>query len=143
VKTNRLTPRETTIWQAVKAFKEVVFARIESDIQQASGLSGAEFGVLSRLQDLGNGKLSQQALKESMGWHKARLSHQLTRMEGRDLVQRVPLGRSVVVVILPEGDKALTLARPAHVQAIRKHLVRKVTREEADALLSAFEKLSR
>jgi hypothetical protein len=36
---------------------------------------GADFGILSRLEDFGKEKLIQQDLAASLGWHKTRLSH--------------------------------------------------------------------
>jgi hypothetical protein len=43
---------------------------VESEIEAAKGLSGADFGILSRLEDLGGGKLDQRDLLASLGWHK-------------------------------------------------------------------------
>lgn len=73
-----------------------VLARVGSDIEKGSGLSGADFGVLSRLEGLGRGSLRQQELADSMVWHKSRLSHQLTRMQQRGYLERSPAatGRS-------------------------------------------------
>ena len=55
-------------------------------LAQATGLSGPEFGVLSRLAALGKGEMRQQALASVMAWDKSRLSHQLTRMQERALI---------------------------------------------------------
>ena len=63
-------------------------SRVGRDIAEATGLSGPDFGVLSRLVDLGQGAMRQQVLAESMGWDKSRLSHQLTRMQEKGLVER-------------------------------------------------------
>src|ERR1700760_4488851 len=44
-----LSPRELRIWHAFLAMGEEVLERVGRDIAQATGLSGPEFGVLSRL----------------------------------------------------------------------------------------------
>lgn len=139
---HRLSPRETRIWSAVKNLSDTVLVRIQADIERASGLSGADFGVLSRLEDLGSGKLIQQDLATSMGWDKSRLSHHLTRMQKRKLVEREPQGRGVLVVMLAAGRAALKVARPAHAESLRKHLLKKLTHDQAETLLTVFSKIS-
>jgi len=81
--TKLLSPRELRVWHAFQLMSEDVLVRVGRDISQATGLSGPEFGVLSRLAAIGNGEMRQQALAKVMGWDKSRLSHQLTRMNER------------------------------------------------------------
>lgn len=121
---------------------DVVFSRVESEIEAASGLSGAEFGVLSRLDDLGGGLLGQGELAASLRWQKSRLSHQLTRMEKRDLIARDLHGREVDVRMRRRGRDALEAARPAHARALRTYLTKRLSSAERETLLTAFAKLS-
>jgi hypothetical protein len=44
-----LSPQELRVWHAFRLMHEDVPARVGRDIAQATGLSGPEFGVLSRL----------------------------------------------------------------------------------------------
>ncbi|WP_299570963.1 MarR family winged helix-turn-helix transcriptional regulator [uncultured Williamsia sp.] len=119
-----LDPREVAIWHAFKRVGEQVSTAVERDILAASGLTGPEFGVLTRLVDLGDGRLRQQELATSMRWDKSRLSHQVTRMQKRDLVSRDTVDASTVMVeITDTGRAALRPARPAHARAIRAHLL--------------------
>src|ERR1700761_9468719 len=83
-----LSPRELRIWHAFMFMGEDVLGRVGRDIAQATGLSGPEFSVLSRLAAIGKGEMRQQDLASVMGWEKSRLSHQLTRMQERELVER-------------------------------------------------------
>ena len=62
-----LSPRELRVWYAFRLMHEDVLGRVGRDIMQATGLSGPEFGVLSRLAALGNGEMRQQALAGMMG----------------------------------------------------------------------------
>ncbi len=78
-----LSARELKIWHAFKHLEEDVLSRVGRDLAEASDLSGPEFGVLSRLVDLGEGELRQQKLAASLRWDKSRLCHQLTRMPER------------------------------------------------------------
>lgn len=130
-----LTMDEATLFHVFKLAGEVVMAGITKDITAATGLSGPDFGVLSRLQDLGHGELRQNDLAASMRWDKSRLSHQLTRMEARKLLRRRPMeGKGVMVVLAAGGRKALLDARPAHAAAIRKHLLTPLDAEQRKAL---------
>ncbi len=74
--TKLLSPRELRVWHAFQLMSEDVLVRVGRDISQATGLSGPEFGVLSRLAAIGNGEMGQQALARVMSWDKSRLSHQ-------------------------------------------------------------------
>jgi DNA-binding MarR family transcriptional regulator len=117
---------------------------VEHDIAEVNGLSGPDFGVLSRLADLGEGELRQQDLATSMRWDKSRLSHQLTRMEGRDLTTRRPAdAKGVIVGMTAKGRKALAAARPVHARSIRRHLLAKLSARQRQQLLAACELLRR
>jgi DNA-binding MarR family transcriptional regulator len=115
---------------------EAVLSQVGHDVTEATGLSAADYSVLSRLVDLGNGQLRQRELAFAMGWDKSRISHQLTRMQGRSLLTRskTPEGGSQVV-ITPAGRKALDRARPVHALAVRRHLIERLTSEQAAAIL--------
>ena len=97
---------------------EDVMARIGRDIAAATGLSGPDFGILSRLAGCGNGELRQQTLAESMGWDKSRLSHQLTRMQERELIERREAETRVVIVVLTRHGREKLEAARAHSRAI-------------------------
>ncbi|WP_328858413.1 MarR family transcriptional regulator [Williamsia herbipolensis] len=138
----RLTSTELALWHQFKLVGEKVNAAVERDILAASDLTGPEFGVLTRLVDLGDGTLRQGELAMSMRWNKSRLSHQITRMEKRGLVTRTAEGSSVVTVgITDTGERALRPARPAHATSIRAHLTEKLTADQRAALASILESL--
>ena len=115
---------------------EDVLGRVGRDIAKATGVSGPEFGVLSRLAALGKGELRQQALSEMMGWDKSRLSHQLTRMQQRRLIQRRPTeGKGVLVVLTERGRAALDAARPIHADSVRRNLLSRLSSEQIDTIV--------
>jgi DNA-binding MarR family transcriptional regulator len=131
-----LTTRELRLWHAWESFSEAVISRVGHDVTQATGLSAADYGVLSRLIDLGNGQLRQRELAVAMGWDKSRISHQLTRMQGRKLLTRSKTAENGSrVAISPAGRKAVDRARPVHALAVRRHLIERLTSEQAAAIL--------
>ena len=109
---------EMSLWHAWKLAADTVRARIAADITAAAGLSDADFGVLTRVAEAGGGRMRQNVLAESMGWHRSRLSHQLTRMEQRGLLTR----HRVEVQLTGTGRDRVKAARPVHAAAVRRHL---------------------
>ena len=131
-----LSPQELRVWHAFKLMGEDVMSRVGRDIAEATGLSGRVFGVLSRLAGIGKGEMRQQALAECMGWDKSRLSHQLTRMQERELVERRDAGKRVVLVVLtPHGQKMLELARPVHAESVRRNLLSRLSAEQTATIV--------
>src|SRR5215472_2053670 len=129
--TKPLSPQELRVWHAFKLMGEDVMGRVERDIAQATGLSGPDFGVLSRLANCGQGDMRQQTLAESMGWDKSRLSHQLTRMKERGLVERHKADERVVLVVLTKhGREKLKAAWPIHAGSVRRNLLARLNQEQ-------------
>ncbi|HVT98084.1 MAG TPA: MarR family transcriptional regulator [Acidobacteriaceae bacterium] len=135
-----LSPRELRIWYAFRMMGEDVLARVDRDIALASGISGPDFAVLSRLAAFGQGQMRQQELGRSLGWDKSRLSHHLTRMQERALIERQPgaatgNGQGVLVVLTQAGREKLDAARPAHADSIRRHLLSRLTADQIDTII--------
>ena len=131
-----LTPQELRVWHAFMLMHEDVLGRVGRDIAKATGLSGPEFGVLSRLSGPGKGAMQQQALARLMGWDKSRLSHQLTRMQERGLVERQRTdGKTVMVVLTQPGREKLDVARPVHAESVRRNLLSRLSQEQIDTMV--------
>jgi DNA-binding MarR family transcriptional regulator len=120
--TEPLDAEEMALWHAWKLAADTVRARIAADITAAVGLSDADFGVLTRVAELGGGRMRQNALAESMGWHRSRLSHQLTRMEQRGLLTRRGVDGGVEILLTSAGRERAQAARPVHAAAVRRRL---------------------
>lgn len=140
----RLQADELAVWSAVKHLSEQALARVGAEIERETGLSGADFGILSRLEDLGGGELAQRDLALSLGWHKSRLSHQLTRMEARELVVRrqADEARGVLVLITVEGRERIAAARPVHAGAVRRHLLDHLDAHERAVIVAVAARLA-
>ena len=131
-----LSPHELRVWHAFRLMHEDVLGRVGRDIAQATALSGPEFGVLSRLAACGEGEVRQQVLASMMDWDKSRLSHQLTRMQERALIQRRRTGgKTVLVAITKLGREKLDAARPIHAASVRRNLLSRLTQEQIDTIV--------
>lgn len=125
------------LWTLWKAAHEKVESSVIAAATAASDLTDAEIAVLLRL-DAAGGTLRQAELTRQLGWHRSRLSHQLTRMAARALVSRS--GVETHVTVTTEGTRRLSLARPAHLAAMRRWLVGPLA--DPQALRAALEALS-
>lgn len=141
-RTDALTDEEQQLWHAWKIASERVREHVVRDIRSATGLSDPDFGILTRLVDLGSGRLRQNELAASMDWHRSRLSHQLTRMEQRGLVRRTDADGGVLVAVTDEGRRLADAARPVHAAAVRRHLVEPTGPLDAAALLGVLRALA-
>jgi DNA-binding MarR family transcriptional regulator len=136
-RSKELTARELKLWQAWLKISEAVVSQVARDVAEASGLSASEYGILERLVEIGNGRLRQRELAIALEWDKSRISHQLTRMQERGLLTRSKTeGEGSQVVISRHGRETLAQARPIHAQAVRHHLVERLTPEQAATLLA-------
>ena len=131
-----LSPQELRVWHAFRLMHEDVLGRVGRDLSQATGLSGTEFGVLSRLAACGKGEMRQQVLASMMDWDKSRLSHQLTRMQERSLIERRRCdGKTVLIALTKLGREKLDAARPVHAASVRRHLLSRLTQEQIDTIV--------
>jgi DNA-binding MarR family transcriptional regulator len=100
--------------------------QLSRDLAGASGFSEADYDVLSHVSESPGHRIRLTDLAARMLWSKSRLSHQLTRMQQRGLVDREEHpsdGRGTVVVLTAHGWDAIRAAAPDHVDSVRRHLI--------------------
>jgi DNA-binding MarR family transcriptional regulator len=72
---------------------------------------------------------------------RSRLSHQVSRMETRNLVRREDCAgdkRGTFAVITPHGIATINRVTPAHVASVRRHFIDHLSPEELAALTASF-----
>jgi DNA-binding MarR family transcriptional regulator len=131
----QLTQGEASTWRFIQKLTELAQGVVESEIRAAADLSTSEFDVLRCLLDSPDRQLRQNELAARLGWDKSRLSHQLTRMEHRELIERHKAGRIHAVTLTRLGHQKFELAGLAHVTAVRSLLVEHLSSDEREALL--------
>lgn len=110
--------------------------QVARDLARESGLSEADYDVLSNLSEAPGASMRLTELAEHMRWSKSRLSHHLTRMQQRGLVTRQEHpsdGRGAVIVLTDEGLRTIQEAAPGHVASVRRHFIDLLTPEELKA----------
>jgi DNA-binding MarR family transcriptional regulator len=139
-----LSPEEQRSWRAFVRLNQKLTARLGSDLQAQSKLSGADFAILVALTDEANGRLRFQELAKAIEWEQSRLSHQIARMIKRGLLAREECaedGRGAFVAITAEGRKVIEAAAPKHVTTVRRLVVDALSPEEFQTLGDLSERL--
>jgi DNA-binding MarR family transcriptional regulator len=123
-------------WRGYRRMRLLLHLQLDRELAAQYGLSEPDYDVLSNLSDGGDGiRLSD--LAAYMRWSKSRLSHHITRMQQRGLVERLECaddGRGSVLVLTDVGRKAIGAAAPDHVESVRRHFIDLLTPEEIDTL---------
>ena len=135
--TAEISDEEWMAWRGFRRLAEVITGRIARDISDATGLSGPDFMILMALIRDPHGALLQRDLLEYLEWDKSRLSHQLSRMASRELVQRSRNNSAGISVSITEtGRQLLATARPVHAKSVRRNFLDKLTPEDVNALIA-------
>jgi DNA-binding MarR family transcriptional regulator len=118
--------------------------QIARDLQHDSGLSDADYHVLSTLSESPEGSSRARDLAAGLLWSTSRLAHHVGRMEHRGLVARQPCAddaRGALISLTEQGRDTLQQAAPLHVASVRRHLIGLLTAEEVAALDTIAEKV--
>jgi DNA-binding MarR family transcriptional regulator len=140
-----LNQREQRAWRAFLLMEREFGVRIAQAIQHDTGLSGADYEVLVNLSEAPAGRMRAFELGRATQWEKSRLSHHITRMVERGLVQRESCptdNRGAFVVLTPSGRSAIEAAAPKHVEHVRRWFIDSLTPEQLDALAEISETIT-
>ena len=132
-----LDAREQSAWRAYLDMNARLNARLNRELQEHCGLSIADFSVLVQLSEHVDARMRVLELAKALRWEKSRLSHQLTRMQQRGLIERSYCSedrRGAFVVLTDAGRSAVEAAAPRHVEGVRRYLFDEVSPEQVDAL---------
>ena len=119
---------------------------LDRRLQRDAGISQADYGVLLALFRAPERRLRPGALGELIGWEKSRVSHQLTRMVGRGLVERTECdtdGRGSFVALTRAGRLALLKSTRDHALAIRALFLDVLEPAEKEAIANASARVLR
>lgn len=117
-----LDEQEKALWRDYLTLQGRLHLEIQRDLKRSSGLTEPEFEVLVYLSEA-DGPLRMTALADALQWERSRLSHQVTRMTKRGLVQRTSCpddGRGAFVSATEAGMREIEKAAPDHVATVRR-----------------------
>jgi DNA-binding MarR family transcriptional regulator len=139
---------EWETWRAFRAMRRQLDLVLDRRLQQDAGISGPDYEILLTLFEAPNRQLRSRELGEQLGWEKSRLSHQVTRMEARGLVERTECDtdlRGTWIGITALGRRTTLGAMRDHALTIRrlffdvlddddKHVLREISTRVLDTI---------
>ncbi len=111
--------------------------QLEDELREAHGLSLAEYEILVRLSESDERQLRMAQLAGALAHSRSRVTHTVSRMERRGLVERCNSPddrRGVLARLTPAGWALLQEAAHTHVSGVRAHLVDLASDEDFEAL---------
>jgi DNA-binding MarR family transcriptional regulator len=135
--TRWLDPDEQRAWRAFLQASQMLFDRLDRQLQRDVGLSHADYEILVRLSEAEGQRLRMSELASSTLFSRSRLSHAVSRLERDGLVLRQSCpsdGRGTFAVLTPEGAKALATAAPAHAEEVRRQVFDQLTPTQVEEL---------
>jgi DNA-binding MarR family transcriptional regulator len=139
-----LTAREEHMWRGWLTLNAAVNAALQRDLQDGSGLSMPDFDVLVNLTDSPDGRVRVTDLARLLHWERSRVSHHVTRMQRRGLVERVECpedGRGAFIAVTPAGRTAIERAAPGHVRAVRRLVFDVLDGDDVDRFAAVIDKM--
>jgi DNA-binding MarR family transcriptional regulator len=133
-----------SVWRSFVMMRHQLDRAIEHRLQADAGLSGADFEILLSLFRASDNQLRARELGELLGWEKSRVSHQVTRMAARGLLERreCPTDlRGTWVVLLPEGRRAVLRASRGNATELRRLFFEVLSAEEKAMLSELSERI--
>jgi DNA-binding MarR family transcriptional regulator len=135
-----LSTDEQETWRTYLRMSSLLPAALNRQLQQDCGLTLPEYEVLVQLSEAPGRQLRPFQICEGLNWEQSRLSHQLTRMERRGLVQRRECeadGRGAFVELTAAGADAISAAAPQHVATVRSLVFDRLSDEQRAAFEQA------
>jgi DNA-binding MarR family transcriptional regulator len=125
-----LNDSEERAWRSFQLMQMRLTALLARDLSTRSGLSYQDYAVLVALTDQPDGRMRLFQLGNELGWEKSRLSHQVSRMAQRGLVEKMKCGsdrRGAFVGVTSAGRREISAAAPSHLDAVRRLFVDRLT----------------
>jgi DNA-binding MarR family transcriptional regulator len=139
-----LSAQEQHAWRGLLQMTGRLDTEINRHLQDLSGLSQADYGILVALSETPAERLRPFELGRELNWEQSRLSHHLSRMVKRDLVERENCSedrRGAFVVLTAAGRQAIENAAPAHVAAVRRLVFDALSEQEVRTLAAVSDKV--
>lgn len=137
---SELTDSERALWRAFTVMRRQLDLTLERRLQADAGISTADYEILLSLFEHPDKRMRAGQIGDIIGWEKSRVSHQISRMEQRELVKRQECGddaRGVWVVLTADGSRAVLNALADRKAAIRQYFFDALGDDDKAALMTA------
>ena len=138
------TQDERELWRSFYIMRRQLELTLERRLQADAGISSADYEILIALHNAPSMRLRAGQIGDLIGWEKSRVSHQITRMEQRELLKREECGddaRGVWVGLTPEGSRVVLGAARDRRDAVRQYFFDLLDEDEKRVLTSISRKV--
>ena len=143
-RTRWLNDEEEAAWRAFASAMHKLRWALECQLERDSDLSFIEYHALARLSEEPDRTLRMSTLAALTNASLSRLSHLITRLEGRELVRREPDpadGRFTNAILTEKGHQKLVASAPGHVDTVRDLVIDAFSPDELQRLREAAERV--
>ena len=139
-----LTAEQLRAWIRLEAVVELLPAVLDSQLQRDAQLTHFEYLVMATLSEAEGRVLRMGALAAGTNSSLPRLSHVVSRLEGRGYVERLPCPgdrRATNAHLTDAGWEKVVETAPGHVQNVREHVIDALSAEQVtqlDAIMQAL-----
>jgi DNA-binding MarR family transcriptional regulator len=139
--TRWLSDDEQRAWGAYIRLAKMLMRQLDRDLHPF-GLSTNDYEILVELSESPGNRLRMTELADRTAQSRSRLSHQITRMELRDLVRREDCEgdkRGTFAVITARGLATIERVAPSHVDSVRRHFMDHIPEEYLGVLTNTYQ----
>jgi len=136
-----LSDDEQQAWRAALNLHKLLLRQLDRDLH-ADGLSGHDYEILVALSEAPDRRMRMTELADATSQSRSRLSHQITRMEARDLVRREECEgdkRGTWAVLSDFGMATIERVAPRHVESVRRHYLDHLSPAQQDEIRTAYQ----
>lgn len=139
-----LSADDQHLWRRWLRLNALLPGVLHRELQANADLSLPDFEVLVTLTDTPEGRVRVTDLARELNWERSRVSHHVTRMQRRGLVERSECdddGRGAWVVLTGHGRSAIERAAPGHAATVRRLIFEDLTPQELKAMSGVIDKV--
>ena len=139
--TRWLSDDEQRAWGAYIRLAKMLMRQLDRDLHPF-GLSTNDYEILVELSEAPGNRLRMTELADRTAQSRSRLSHQITRMELKDLVRREDCEgdkRGTFAVITRCGLATIERVAPSHVDSVRRHFMDHIPEEYLGVLTDTYQ----
>lgn len=139
-----LSADEQLLWRRWLRLNALLPGVLHRELQADAGLSLPDFEVLVKLTDTAEERVRVTDLARELNWERSRVSHHVTRMERRGLVERSEChddGRGAWVVLTEQGRSAIERAAPGHAATVRRLVFDDLSPQELRVMTRVIDKV--
>jgi DNA-binding MarR family transcriptional regulator len=139
-----VSPAEWDAWRSFTTMRRTLDRALEKNLQSTGDISAPDYEILIALFEAPDKSMRARDLAIRVGWERSRVSHQVTRMTKRGLLERTECdsdGRGTWIGLTPSGRRAVLNSMRDHAAAIREYFFDVLDPGEIETLRSLSDRV--